>query len=73
MNTITEFLIFISSLKQINEYHHLILHTRISLDIKFQLKLTVLIFWTKSAQNKCFREKSRKVNISIELCLFKLA
>ena len=73
MNTITEFLIFISSLKQINEYHHLTLHTRISLDIKFQLKLTVLSFWTKSAQNKCFREKSRKVNISIELCLFKLA
>ena len=30
-----------------SEYHHRILHIRVSLDTKFQVKLTILTFWTK--------------------------
>ena len=41
-----------------NEHHHRILHIRISLRTKFQLKLTILIFWAKLAQKGCFRSKS---------------
>ena len=37
-----------------NEHYHLILHVRISLDTKFQLKLTTLIFWTKFTQKEYF-------------------
>ena len=33
-----------------SEHHHWILHIWISLGIKFQLKLTILSFWTKFAQ-----------------------
>ena len=39
---------------------------------KFQLKLTILIFWTKFAQKACFRSKTEKMNITIELCIFEL-
>ena len=35
-----------------SEQHHLILHTWISLDNKFQLKLAILIFWTKRKRKK---------------------
>ena len=41
---------------------HWILHIRISLGTKFQLKLTNLIFWTKFAQKGCFRSKTEKLN-----------
>ena len=43
-----------------SEYHHRILHIRISLGTKFQLKLTVLIFWTKFAQKRVFPIENRK-------------
>ena len=49
------------------------MHTRISLGIKFQLKLKILIFWTKSAQ-VYFRQKSEKnehlhLTLHIPICL----
>ena len=55
-----------------SEHHHWILHVRSSLGTKFQLKLTILIFWTKFAQKRCFRSKTEKVNIAIEFYIFKL-
>ena len=40
-------------------HHHWILHVRISVGTKFQLKLTILIFWTKFCfQN--FHSKTKK-------------
>ena len=42
------------------------LHIRISLGTKFQLKLTILISWTKFTQKGCFRSK-QKVNTTIKL------
>ena len=42
-----------------SEHHNLILHIEIRLGIKFQLKLTISIFWTKFAQNGCFESKNR--------------
>ena len=41
-------------IKQKSEHHHWILDVRISLRTKFQLKLEILIFWTKFAQKGCF-------------------
>ena len=49
-----------------NEQHHWLLHIRISLGITFQLKLKILIFWTKFSQKGCFRFKTGKVNTTIE-------
>ena len=43
------------------EDHHWILHTRLSLDTKFQLKQTVLIFWTKFSQKGYFLSKTEKI------------
>ena len=37
----------VSGLNRKSEHDHWILHVRISLGTKFQLKLTILIFWTK--------------------------
>ena len=51
---------------------HCILHVRISLSNKFQLKLTILTFWTKFLQNGCFRSKTEKVNNAIEFFIFEL-
>ena len=51
-----------------SEHHHWILHTWISLGAKFQLKLTILIFWTKFAQKEYIQSKTEKVNFTIELC-----
>ena len=39
---------------------------------KFQLKLIILVFWTKFAQKRYFRSKTENVNITIEFCLFEL-
>ena len=39
---------------------------------KFQLKLTILIFWTKFAQKGYFRFKTERVNTTIEFCIFEL-
>ena len=54
------------------EYHHWILHIRISLGTIFQLKLTILIFWTKFAQKEYFHSKTEKVNITTKLYIFEL-
>ena len=45
---------------------------RISLGTKFQLKLTILIFWTKFAQKGFFRSKTEKLNTTTEFCIFEL-
>ena len=45
---------------------------RISLGSKFQLKLAVLIFWTRFAQKGYFWSKTAKVNTIIELCILEL-
>ena len=37
-------------LKQKSEHRHRILHIQNGLDTKFQLKLTILNFWTKSTR-----------------------
>ena len=42
------------------------------LSTNFQLKLTILIFWTKICQKRYFRSKTEKVNIIIEFHIFKL-
>ena len=41
-------------------------------DTKFQHKQTILIFWTEFAQKRHFWSNKRKVNISIEFCIFEL-
>ena len=55
-----------------SQHHHWILYIRINLGAKFQLYLTISIFWTKFAQNGRFQSKTGKVNITNELCMFKL-
>ena len=42
------------------------------LGTKFQLKETILIFWSDGAQKGCFRFKTEKVSIIIEFSTFKL-
>ena len=44
------------------EQHHWILHIQISLGTKFELKLTILISWTKFAPKAYFQSKSGKMN-----------
>ena len=39
---------------------------------KYDLKLTILIFWTKIGQKGCFKFKREKVNIITEFCVFEL-
>ena len=63
----------ISNHKQKSEHHHWILHIWISLSTKFQVKLTVLIFWNKFALKGYFQSKTEEVNITIEFCIFGLA
>ena len=48
------------------------MHIRISLDTKFQLKLTILISCTKFAQKGCFRFETGKVNSTIAFRIFEL-
>ena len=45
---------------------------RISLDTKFQLKLTILFFWTKFYQKGYLLSKTEEVNTTIELCIIKI-
>ena len=54
------------------EAHHWIPHIRISPDTKYQPKLTILIFWTRFAQKGFFWSKTKKVNITMEFCIFEL-
>ena len=55
-----------------SEERHWILHIWVNLGIKFHLKLTILIFWTKLVQNMYFRSKIKNVKSVIEFCIFKL-
>ena len=55
-----------------SEHRHWILHIRISLCIKFHLKLIILTFWTKFAHKGHFWSKTKKVNTTIEFCIFEL-
>ena len=45
------------------------LHIGISLGPKFQLKLIILIFWTKTGISS---QKRLKVNVTIKFCIFEL-
>ena len=53
-----------------SEYHHWILHILNSLGTKFHFKQTILNFETKFAQKVYFRSKMKKVNNTIEFCIF---
>ena len=53
-----------------SEHHRCILHIWISLGTKFQLKLAILIFWTKP--KKCFQLEAKKVSITIAFCIFEI-
>ena len=57
---------------KIIEHHHWILHVWISVGIKFQLKVTILILWTKFAQKGYFQSKTERTDITIELCMLEL-
>ena len=45
-----------------NEYHHWVRHIRISLSNKFQIKVTILSFWTKFIQNWLFPSSNKQTN-----------
>ena len=62
----------VSSIKKKNEQHHWILHIRITLSTKFQLKLRILIIWTKFTQKGWSRSKALKMNTTLELYIFEL-
>ena len=55
-----------------SEHDHLILHAQISVGSKFQLKLIILIFWTKISPKKVFPPENKKVNSITEFSIFKL-
>ena len=46
-------------LKQEKEHLHRILHIRNNVGAKFQLKLTILNFWTKLTQKEYFQSKKK--------------
>ena len=55
-----------------SEHYHWILHIRIRLATKFQLKVILLIICTKFAQKSYFRSKMKKVKSTIEFYIFEL-
>ena len=55
-----------------NEHHYSILHARINVGTKFQHKVTILMFWTKFAQNSDLHSNIKKENNVIEFCIFEL-
>ena len=56
-----------------SKHQHWIRNIQItSLGIRFQLKLTILDFWTKFAKKDFFWSKPEKANISTEFSIFKL-
>ena len=55
-----------------SKHHNWILHIRISVGIKFDLKLTILTFWTKFLQKGHFWSKKSKVNSITEFYIFEL-
>ena len=56
-----------------NEHQHRILHIRISLDTNFQLKLTILIFFTKFTKNGYFQSKTDKMDTTTEFCIIQIS
>ena len=44
---------------KINEHHYWVLYIEIGLTMKFQPKLTILIFWTKFAKKRNLRSKQK--------------
>ena len=52
---------YVSSLKQKSEHHHWILHIRIRLGTKFQLKLTILNFFDQICPKREFPVENRKI------------
>ena len=67
-----KFFYFLNQICSNSKHHRWILDFRNSLDTKFQLKLTILIFWTKFAKKGYFQSKAEKLNITIEFCIFEL-
>ena len=60
--------------KKLNEHHYWILNIWIRLSTTFQLRLTIVIFWTKFAKNgSYFQSKTDKIDTTIEFCIFELA
>ena len=55
-----------------NEHLNWILHIHIILGTKFQLKLTILVFWTKFAQKEYLQSKIEKINITTEVWILEL-
>ena len=55
-----------------SEHQHCILNVRISLGSKFQVKLRILILWTKFTQIGYIRLKGEKVNTTIKFGILKL-
>ena len=53
------------ALKQKKGYHHWVSHIRINLGTEFQLKLTILILWTKFSQKGYFRSEMKKLNLCV--------
>ena len=58
--------------KKKDKQRHLILHNRISSGTKFQVELTILVFWTRLIQKGFFQSKTNKLNTTIEFCKFEL-
>ena len=56
----------------VNEYYHWIFHIQINLGTTFQLKLTILIFWTKFTPKGYFLFKTDKMNTKVEFCKLEL-
>ena len=51
---------------------HQFQHTQINLGVKFQLKQTSLVFWTKFSQAEFFWSKSEKMSINNEFSILEL-
>ena len=46
------------------------LGTKFDLGTKYELKLTILIFFIKFSQKGYFQSKTEKVNITTDFCIF---
>ena len=62
----------IFSLKKKKSISHLIQYIRNSLGAKFQLKSSILNFWTKFKTKVYFQSKTEKANITFEFNIFNL-
>ena len=62
----------ISALKHKSEHHYWIAYIQIGLNTKFQFETTIFIFCSKLAQKGYFQTKTENVNITVELCIFKV-